>query len=109
MTHTPGPWTAEPRHVHNDGTQDESAGLGWDVEGPPEPMLRGQFARAADAKLVAAAPDLLEASRLVLIAHIPEMTRLADGDVDLDDPALDELFPALQALHNAIAKAEGRE
>ena len=59
--HTPAPWRAVPRDSDNDGSQDERAGLGWDVEGPPEATLRGQFARAADAKLAAAAPELLEA------------------------------------------------
>ena len=58
--HTPGPWKARARCVTNDGTQDEMAGLGWNIEGPPEPS-RGQFSKAADAYLVAAAPDLLAA------------------------------------------------
>ena len=58
--HTSGPWKARARCVTNDGTQDEMAGLGWNIEGPPEPT-RGQFSKAADAHLVAAAPDLLEA------------------------------------------------
>ena len=58
--HTPGPWKARARCVTNDGTQDEMAGLGWNIEGPREPS-RGQFSKAADAYLVAAAPDLLEA------------------------------------------------
>ena len=46
--HTPGPWMAYPRHCDNDGTQDQMAGLGWDIEGPLEPQLRGQFAKAGD-------------------------------------------------------------
>ena len=61
--HTPGP-------VGNslalgmstmDGTMDEMSGLGWEIDGPPEPMLRGQFAKAADAHLIAASPEMLAA------------------------------------------------
>ena len=51
---TPGKWEAYPRHSQNSGDDDEESGLGWDIEGPPEPMLRGQFSKAADAKLIAA-------------------------------------------------------
>ena len=58
--HTPGPWVAKHRHSEAKATDDEIYGLGWYIEGPPEPM-RGQFAKAADARLIAAAPDLLAA------------------------------------------------
>ena len=61
IDHTPGPWTARPRDAFYDGSQDEVSGLGWDVDGPPKPMLRGQFSRAADARLVASAPDMYQA------------------------------------------------
>ena len=67
---TPGPWHARPRNINNDLTQDAIAGLGWDVLGPPEPMLRGQFAKAADAYLVAAAPDILAALEGLLIHDV---------------------------------------
>ena len=60
---TPKPWVAVPRHGNHD--KDEMSGLGWDIEGPPEPMLRGQFALAADARKVAAAQEMLEALELV--------------------------------------------
>ena len=56
---TPKPWVAVPRHGNHD--KDEMSGLGWDIEGPPEPMLRGQFALAADAHKAAAAPELFDA------------------------------------------------
>lgn len=58
---TPGPWQACHRHCDATGSEDEMSGLGWDVDGPPAPMLRGMFSLAADAKLIAAAPDLLAA------------------------------------------------
>lgn len=53
---TPEPWVAVARHGDNDGTQDEMSGLGWDIEGPPQPM-RGQFSRCADAKFAAHSPE----------------------------------------------------
>ena len=61
---TPEPWVAVARHGDNDGTQDEMSGLGWDIEGPPEPM-RGQFSRCADAQFAAHSPEYV---RLLLAA-----------------------------------------
>ena len=97
---TPGPWMAYPRNVDNDGTQDELCGLGWEIDGPPEPQLRGQFSRAADAYLIAAAPELLAAcmmvERLVALAEFPSNALITAGR------QLAELGPLLRA---AIAKA----
>ena len=74
IDHTPGPWRAVHRHAHGGPDDDERAGLGWEIEGPAEPMLRGQFARAADARLVAAAPTLYEALREIAgLAGGPDM------------------------------------
>ena len=74
LDYSPGPWKAVHRHVHGGPHDDEMAGLGWDIGGPPEPMLRGQFARAADARLMAAAPDLYQA--------LLQVKSLVDGPVD---------------------------
>ncbi len=64
---TPPPWTAVPRDIGNDGTHDDDqAGLGWDLDGPPQAMLRGQFALAMDAKMAAASPELVNALERVL-------------------------------------------
>jgi hypothetical protein len=48
---TPGPWSTISRGG-NGGTSDYA--FGWDVEGPPEPHVRGQFANRADAAYIAA-------------------------------------------------------
>ena len=90
--HTPGPWKARARCVTNDGTQDEMAGLGWNIEGPREPS-RGQFSKAADACLVAAAPDLLEA----LVAMM--------DFVNPNESLPTEEYPALSKAYAALAKA----
>lgn len=58
--HTPGPWkmTRRDGSLHGDS---DNLGWDWDMENaPPEPM-RGMFSKEADAMLVCAAPDLLEA------------------------------------------------
>ena len=59
--HTPGPWTVEHRSVHGTPQDDQINGLGLEVVGPEPAYSRGDYARAADANLIAAAPDLLEA------------------------------------------------
>ena len=91
---TPGPWTARPLSGLNDGTQDKITGLGWSITGPPEPQLRGQFSRAADAYLVAAAPELLEA--------LEELLEWELSMAGLGHPRLDK-------ARAAIAKARHHE
>lgn len=83
--HTPAPWVAKARAVDSTGQDDYF--LGWDITGPPEAQ-RGQFARAADARLAAAAPELYEALKAMLNPD-------TEGDIDI----------AMVALR----KAEGRE
>lgn len=60
---TPGPWTAASRDVSGRLDSNERSGLGWELDGPPEPDLRGQFARGEDALFLAHAradiPDLI--------------------------------------------------
>ena len=58
--HTPGPWVARCRHVNYVEGQEwpEYEFLQWEVEGPRVPNGRGEFFQA-DARLIAAAPELL--------------------------------------------------
>lgn len=64
---TPGPWRVTGRHCDWQPGVDEQSGLGLEIAGPPEPELRGQFARWSDAALIAEArnalPDLIAAAR----------------------------------------------
>ena len=59
--HTPGPWKATCRDmIYKGGDWSEDEFLQWEVEGPRAPFGRGDFFQA-DAQLIAAAPELLEA------------------------------------------------
>lgn len=96
VSHTPGPWKVYHRHERAGPHSDEMAGLGWELEGPPEAMLRGQFAKAADAHLIAAAPDLLAALEA---AH--------DILEDQYEPCEPGCACILHIVEAAIAKARG--
>ncbi len=53
---TEGPWEVDGRDCDFDRGNlytGEQSGLGYEIIGPPEPMLRGQFGRYADAALIA--------------------------------------------------------
>jgi hypothetical protein len=52
---TPAPWLAYHRHVDCTSADDEHNFLGLEIHGPPEPVLRGHYAKAADANFIAAA------------------------------------------------------
>jgi len=67
---TPGPWMVTNRCGISDTANDawpEAAQYGYDVDGPPEPHLRGMFALHADAAFIVGAhedvPALCQALR----------------------------------------------
>jgi hypothetical protein len=67
--HTPGPWDAFGPIIHRNGrhiAHVEATGIGDGERGTPE--------QRANARLIAAAPDLLAALKLLLTAELP-----ADG------------------------------
>jgi hypothetical protein len=97
--HTPGPWTVHHRCRGCTEQDDEQLGLGLEVVGPEPASGRGDYARAADARLIAAAPDLLEALREVEAIMMTVEPR--------SDKA--EYLAGRQRVLAAIAKAEGRE
>ena len=93
MAHTPGPWVVGPiddtavTHLGKDGIRYEVAAVDGDYNDPDEwPIME------ANARLIAAAPDLL--------AALKEMVRMCDafGDTDYRVKAI-----------AAIAKAEGAQ
>ena len=88
--HTPGPWGLFSRGADGDGGEL----FGWDLDGPPEPAMRGTFANYADAKLAAAAPDLAEAVRVIYtLCLLPD----------------DEQTPARLVTAQAVARAALRK
>ncbi len=92
MTHTPGPWS-----VSKHGTPDYAPqyGIYSDGSGNDHAIVKGEAAEA-DARLIAAAPDLLATLRGIL-AYVE------DGNVV-------ELRPCgfIKEVAEAIAQAEGR-
>ena len=96
--HTPGPWKAEPAHR-----------LGFVVYANVEPYVvvesaddegrYGAIALEADARLIAAAPELLEA--LEDLVRLAEMSMREAGEYMVDDE--------LTNSRAAIAKARGEK
>lgn len=102
MGHTPGPWTvAEPGEVDEHYGVLDGFGHTASVYGYPEEAS----AALANARLIAAAPDLLHACQAIA----NDCERILDGD-DFSGMPDAELFRAfLNVLLPAIAKAEGAD
>lgn len=95
--HTPGPWTIEP----DDWDHDIVVEATHDCQYHPvakldhNPSCRTFEEVVANARLIAAAPDLLEALKTVMEALIADLPQAEGG-------------PTVQGALAAIAKAEGR-
>jgi len=74
---TPGPWRAEHRAYGCTTDDDEVSGLGLEIIGPPEPLNRGQFARGADARVIAFGRNALPALLALAEASADAMQWLA--------------------------------
>lgn len=71
---TPGPWKAYHRDGSYSPADDESnAGLGLEVDGPPDAVLRGTYRRSADAQFIAHAREDIPA----LLARVRELEQEA--------------------------------
>lgn len=93
MTHTPGPWATTASGIAFSG----SAGFDFEPWGNTAPISQ------ADARLIAAAPDLLAALRDLYEHCAMVHKRWGDGSNDTEASA------AIRAGQAAIAKAEGRQ
>jgi len=123
MSHTPGPWTVEPEYDGGRticelrwwgaGPLSVNAGKQWITHSGVQAVksLAARNVEAeANARLIAAAPELLEALKGVLAGfEANAFCRNTDGDGRTDWAI--QFLPHLQALAAAtvaIAKAEGR-
>jgi hypothetical protein len=96
--HTPGPWRAyQPR-------------ITWQIRGPQDEYVmeaRYGVRQEADARLIAAAPDMLEALKVALVGAKHESCAFT-----ADDPAPGhhccDWSETVEVIEAAIAKAEGR-
>ena len=105
--HTPGPWVVGPvddtvvTHLGADGRRYEVAAVEGDYNDPDQwPVME------ANARLIAAAPDLLEAAKQALWHIGSDDDRLAMADAD--KWKTDE-WQAAGLLRAAIAKATGAD
>lgn len=101
MSFTPGPWRFVPIPSRR---AKGFAYYGIAIEGE-NPRLFGTTDTEANARLIAAAPDLYEACKAAL-----EFLRddLEDGDPSVDDAAMRELMDVGGLLWIAIQKAGGQ-
>ena len=105
MKHTPGPWEMVKGpcgNIHFQGYKSIKSGPGFSIfkdEGNDQAQVVALFTWSeANARLIAAAPDLLEAAKEVLVyLHHPE------GQA----PNGFRLITAMETLTKAVAKAEG--
>lgn len=96
--HTPGPWTA---HEYGSPTGH------WYVRGPrDEKIIHGpSLNNEANAHLIAAAPDLLEQTKLLERALLYEIKK-SENDGDNEGARLKGV--TLGIVREVLAKAEGR-
>jgi len=99
MKHTPGPWTVDHAHHFDEGflriIRDHRLER---VAMIPDVARELEEARG-DARLIAAAPDLLHALRLMLREH--DALQMAEGSTE-------DRWTAAAVARTAIAKAEGQ-
>ena len=103
MTHTPGPWTAEPPGIYGYGADDDKY---WAVQTEDErialvvtdPDEEGQ----ADAQLIATAPNLLDALKKAK----DELISLYEQQYP-DDESDNETTKVIDYVIATIAQAEG--
>lgn len=89
---SPRPWSVSHRHASCTVNDDEECGLGLEIEGPPEATMRGQFSRAADARLIALAVNL--AAPLAAVARAAMHYHATRTNYDALEAAIDALEAA---------------
>ena len=99
IPHTPGPWHHEA-DGHTGAVKTETKQLIASVFGD-DPECHEDARQIANARLIAAAPDLLAAAKDALAAWDDEENRITDIIAALEAP-----MEALRGLFAAIARAE---
>jgi len=100
-THTKGPWTVDPRGIGtrwNVGTLDVDVALASQVVGDDLP----QSTRSANARLIAAAPELLDGLR-AMVGHYVSLAQ--SGDCGFWDAIDEEIVKEARQL---LARVEGK-
>lgn len=99
--HTPGPWSLS-EETHRDGLRSKL------IHGMPEGMLaivrvehQGAYYGDANARLIAAAPDMLDALQHLSSVYEHIWVKMSDGEMAI-------VKGAWEVAEAAIAKAEGR-
>ncbi|MBF0454016.1 MAG: hypothetical protein HQL72_04250 [Magnetococcales bacterium] len=96
--HTPGPWEMKKRIGHNEG--------GWDIIRPQKAIVATTFSsdeEESNARLLAAAPDLLEAVDWIINGHPNAkkiVTAMLMAGISKDD---------LNVWKETIAKVKGED
>lgn len=99
--HTPGPWT--PHTFEPESNKEHFVTAGSAQQIPICKTGRRDLASAADARLIAASPELLEVCRTLLRQVVDdENARRKLGIVSISVP------PLIDAAETAIAKATGQ-
>ena len=106
---TPEPWTPRHRSVGSDEKSDSIGGLGWEIEGPPEAPMRGQFGRAADAHFVGATWTMYNALAEIATSAPALEAGIAKAAMAKAMPLipLDELIEEAFRTHCGVAPANG--
>ena len=100
--HTPGPWHIIERTGHVSKSHEQTFDIMSGPNGSPHEWdMVCDKAAGANARLIAAAPELLEACKAVSEAHA-YIQRTGSGETRA-------LCEAVDLLRAAVAKAEGRE
>lgn len=106
--HTPGPWTVDPAARPGHVDKIKSGGVAFVGVGCTT-VGGNQTEQSANARLIAAAPDLLEACRLGL--RLGEIAVRAGMLHETPDSFVEEVVEnhhGLKTIRAAIAKAEGK-
>ena len=99
MKYTPGPWYIDPIKAHANGNRRIMSEQCTPVAVVPEHL-------AADARLIAAAPDLLEALKEATTALEWHWERIANRAAPVHETAIQEAYNQARAT---IAKATGEK